>query len=68
MVRTSEANAAGLEAAAGDSRADGCDAESGAGEHLGILVSATVEAATVGTHLVCGREAGAITDEGRGRS
>jgi len=42
VVRASETNGAGLEAAAGDGRADGCDAESGAGEHLDSLVSAIV--------------------------
>jgi hypothetical protein len=41
VVRASEANAAGLEAAAGDGRAEGCDAESRAGEHLNNLISAT---------------------------
>ena len=40
MVRASEANAAGLEAAAGDSRADRGGTEGRAGEHLDGLISA----------------------------
>lgn len=56
MVGASEANAAGLKAAAGDGRAEGCDTEGGSGEHLIVLVSASADNVDAATDLVCVEE------------
>ena len=52
MVRASKADAAGLEAASGDSGADGRGTESRAGEHLMDFISKTADTAAATTDLV----------------